>query len=95
MDDDEPRWERAPFDFELIPDLMDDASAFSGPPLSMGRPALELRGLSVFEPGILDLIELRNDRDDSLVSVLLKDGYFSRSIAGPPSLSPPFLSFDG
>jgi hypothetical protein len=60
-------------DFPLLPDLTEAASDFSGvsPLVSMA----ELLGLSVFpEPGILERRE-RNERDESLVSVLLKEGY--------------------
>jgi hypothetical protein len=57
----------------LLPDLTDDAtSGFSGasPLVRMA----ELLGLSVLpEPGILERKE-RNERDESRVSVLLKEG---------------------
>ena len=59
-------------DFPLLPDFTEAASDFScGSPFA--RMA-ELRGLSVLpEPGILDRSD-RKDRDDSLVSDLLKEG---------------------
>jgi hypothetical protein len=59
-------------DLPLFPDLTEAASDFSGasPFASIAEP----RGLSVLaEPGILERRE-RKDRDESLVSDLLKEG---------------------
>jgi hypothetical protein len=57
-------------DLLLLPDLTEAVSAAS--PLAS---TAELLGLSVLpEPGILERKE-RNDREDSLVSDLLKEGY--------------------
>jgi hypothetical protein len=66
------RLDRPCGDLPLFPDLTEATSAFSGvsPFVSMA----ELLGLSVLpEPGILDRSE-RNDRDESRVSDLLKEG---------------------
>jgi hypothetical protein len=53
----------------LFVDFMDAASDLSGLVLpSFDRLDTELRGLSDFPTGILDLMELRNERVDSRVS---------------------------
>ena len=61
------------------------------------RSEVEFRGLSDFEaPAILDRIEPRKDRADSLVSDLLNEGY--ESSEGPDLSSGvrlPSLFFDG
>jgi len=56
-----------------------------GPPndLADGVGVVAL-GLSIFDPGIFDLIEPLNDRVDSRVSDLENDGYESRD--GPASV---------
>ena len=64
-----------PPDLVLVADFVEAASDLStlGPASMFDRDVL---GLSVFPlPGILDRIEPRKDRKDSLVSDLLKDGY--------------------
>ena len=62
-------------DLPLAADLVDAASDLSTPPLLVSRFCREVLGLSDFPlPGILDRIEPRKERDDSLVSDLLKDG---------------------
>jgi hypothetical protein len=78
-DEDDPRRDRWPADLALTADLVDAASDLSIPPLlglvSMLSPEVEFLGLSVFPlPGILDLMELRKDREDSFVSDLLNEG---------------------
>ena len=78
-DEDDPRRDRWLADLALTADLVDAASDLSIPPLlepvSMLSPEVEFLGLSVFPlPGILDLIELRKDREDSFVSDLLNEG---------------------
>lgn len=74
----DPRCERAPFDFALIADRTDAASDLSIAVVlagvSDGRPALELRGLSVLIAGSFDLREFRRERVESFVSALLKEG---------------------
>lgn len=74
-----------PRDFALRPDFTEAASDFSSPFDRM----VEFRGLSVFpEPGILDRRVL-NERDDSLVSDLLKEGYDCKpSPRSPPGPAP-------
>lgn len=62
----------------LLPDLTDAPSLLTK--ASLVVIMVEFRGLSLFEPGILDLSDL-NDLDESLVSDLLNDGYDCR----PPS----------
>lgn len=65
-----------PLDLALVADLVDAASERSLPTL-VSMLDIDARGLSDFsfdEPGILDLME-RNEREDSLVSDLLKEGY--------------------
>ena len=52
----------------------------------LASPDVDVLGLSVLEPGILDLIAPLNDLVDSLVSALLKDGYDCR-LSGPRPLS--------
>ena len=65
-------------DRALFPDLTDAASDLSPVVSALLIPNVEFLGLSVLLPGILDLKAL-NDRIDSLVSALLKDGYDERS----------------
>jgi len=63
-------------DLPLLPDLTEATSDFSG--RSPFASMVELRGLSVLvEPGILERRE-RNERDESLVSDRLKEGYDCR-----------------
>ncbi len=62
-----------PFDLPLVADLIDAASERSAAPES--RFEREALGLSDLVPGILDLMTPRKERDDSLVSDLLNDGY--------------------
>jgi hypothetical protein len=58
--------------FAVFPDFTEAASDLSG--RSTLASIVEFRGLSVFpDPGILDRRD-RNDRDDSFVSDLLKEG---------------------
>jgi len=73
-------------DFPLFPDFTDAASDFSG--ASPLESIVEFLGLSVFpEPGILDRRE-RKERDESLVSDLLKEGYDCNGSEGLRSLLP-------
>jgi hypothetical protein len=58
---------------ELFPDLRDAESDLSTMVSPLLNPDVELRGLSVLPPGILDLSP-RKDLIDSLVSALLNDG---------------------
>lgn len=67
----------APLDAALFPDTIDAASEFASSVSPLLKPEVELRGLSVLLPGIFDR-RARNDRVDSLVSALLKDGYDCR-----------------
>lgn len=63
----------------LVEDWMETASDESTGAVSLpeGRSATEPRGLSDETlPGILDLMELRREREDSLVSEREKEGYF-------------------
>lgn len=60
-------------DRELFPDFMDAASDLSSSGSPLLRFDVELRGLSVLLPGILDLRPLK-DLVDSLVSALLNEG---------------------
>lgn len=65
-----------PLDLALVADLVDAASERSLP-TEVSMLVIDARGLSDFsldEPGILDLID-RKEREDSLVSDLLKEGY--------------------
>ena len=72
-------------DLPLLPDLTDAASACSAP--SPFASIAEPLGLSVLpEPGILERRE-RKERDESLVSDLLKEGYDCK----PPSPFPTAL----
>jgi hypothetical protein len=64
-------------DLPLFPDLTEAASDLSSDASPLERPEVELRGLSVLDPGIFDLKDL-NDREDSLVSDLLKEGMEER-----------------
>jgi hypothetical protein len=77
-------------DRPLFPDLTDAASTgFSVGDSPLARLE-EPRGLSVLLlPGILERSE-RRDRDDSLVSDLLKEGYDCRGPSGPEPLPPSF-----
>jgi hypothetical protein len=59
---------------EIFPDLRDAESDLSTRVSPLLNPDVELRGLSVLLPGILDLSP-RKDLIDSLVSALLNDGY--------------------
>lgn len=62
-------------DLALVADLIDAASDLSVPPETVSIWDSDVLGLSVFMlPGILDRIEPRNERVDSFVSDLLKDG---------------------
>jgi len=64
---------RLALDFPFLPDFTEAASNFSGK--SPFASIAEFRGLSVLpEPGIFDRRD-RNERDESLVSDLLNDGY--------------------
>jgi hypothetical protein len=70
-------------DLPLLPDLTDAASDFSG--ASPLERTAELLGLSVLaEPGILERSE-RKDRDESLVSERLKEGYDCRASSPLPA----------
>lgn len=73
-----PRLVRETLERPLLPDRTEAASAIL---LSLESPfgwSVEFLGLSVFEPpGILDRSALK-DREESLVSDLLKDGYDCR-----------------
>jgi hypothetical protein len=60
-------------DRELFPDRIDPASDLSTSVSPLLNPDVELRGLSVLLPGILDR-SARKDRVDSFVSALLNDG---------------------
>lgn len=76
----------------LLPDRTEAASGLlSESPLALELSSVEFLGLSVLElPGILDLRE-RKDREESLVSLLLIDGYDWRfpsaefDLGDPPS----------
>ena len=71
-----------PLDFALVADLVDATSDRSTPPLLVSRLERDPLGLSNFPvPGILDRIDPRKEREDSLVSDLLKDGYDCRPSA--------------
>jgi hypothetical protein len=60
-----------------------DAPSDLSVPSPFKRPEEDPLGLSVLEPGILDLIAPLNDLLDSLVSALLNEGYDCRlSISG-------------
>jgi hypothetical protein len=95
----EARCTLVPLDFVLMEDLTDAASDLSrAAPLS-GRPTLDDLGLSLVF-GIFDLMADLMDRDDSLVSDRLKEGYEAKpgSLELPeplPPASPLLLSFDG
>jgi hypothetical protein len=85
-------------DLALLPDFTEAASDFSAG-ASPFDSMVEFRGLSVFPlPGILDRRE-RKERDESLVSDRLKDGYdckFSSRSPGAPELfedEPPSFEF--
>jgi hypothetical protein len=71
-----------------------DLSGTAAPP--SGRPALEDLGLSLVL-GIFDLMADRMEREDSLVSERLKDGYEAKpgSLEPLPPASLAFLSFEG
>lgn len=104
LDEEEPRCARTPLDWVLIADLMEAASDLSTAVVEVlavsGRPTVEPRGLSLPFPreGILDLMTDRFEREESLVSERLNDGYEAKpgSLAlSPPPASPAFLSLDG
>lgn len=61
-------------DRALLPDLTDAASDLSALASPFDRPTVDPLGLSVLLPGILERKVPRNERLDSLVSALLKDG---------------------
>lgn len=91
-------------DFPLAEDLTDCESVLSTLVVdaSPGRCVLDARGLSEeLLPGILGIVRnaVLKERDDSLVSDLLNDGYESRlgpvGVEEPLLLALPSLSFDG
>lgn len=61
-------------DRELLPDRTDAASDLSPLASPLLSPAVELRGLSVLDPGILERKAPRMDLLDSLVSAFVKEG---------------------
>ena len=64
-----------PFDFPFAADIIDAESDLSPAPLLVSRFDKEALGLSfLWLPGILDRIDPRIERDDSLVSDLLNEG---------------------
>ena len=71
----------------LVPDWIDTASdeSMGAPSFPVTRSAEEVLGLSDDTlPGILLLMELRNERDDSFVSERENEGYFWKP-GSPPS----------
>lgn len=69
-----------PPDLALVVDFIDATSDLSPPPVlepsAPARPDKDALGLSVFPlPGIFDLMAPLKEREDSLVSDLLNDGY--------------------